>query len=1012
MEMFVHAHDLLNVMNTEYDETTKLFMRFGSDYTDNYYEYEMPLKYTAQTAISEDDIWPVENRIELATDNFIDAKKLRDTEGFSTVERFGYEIDPENPAEMVYVKGRPTLGEVTSIMIGLRTTTEETKTIQVWVNELRLREIDNEGGYAARASLGFTLGDFAQFQLNGSVSSVGFGAVDMGPSQRNQDETKEYSVNAQFQLEKLLPEKAGLQLPLNVTYGEQFIDPKYNPLDSDVEFNEAPNREELKDVVRTYSQQKSISLNNIRKVKTNNKPARFYDISNFTLNWMYADTYYRDVYTQYNITKTMRYGLNYNYTTKGKTFEPFKKWRPVQDTARSAKYLQFIKEININPIPTRFSFRTEGNRTYAERMYRDLNQFFGLASTTIYPTAASNFLFGWQYNLGFDLTRSLRVDINSQTTTLNDGSNFMYPNKSMIWNQPFAVGRTVNYNQQVQLNYKLPLRFLPYLNWINAEVGYTANYNWQATSTAIRNAFEDVNLGNMAQNSNNINLLGEFDMNKFYTEFTGYKKYDSINRARKREIDSLDRSHEELALSSSRRKAKRQSYKFKAQYRVKDYGWMVLSSIKRIQFNYSQNNGAVLPGVLSEPNFFGMGKNGGGPGFGFIYGTNFDVRRAAVENGWVSDSEYLTDPYQRIKGTNFNATAIVEPMPSLRITFNAKRNSNFRSYMSGFNLGANVYNDELYNLNSSNLNIATAFKNPDQVYEQFIENTYEVSRRLGMQSGEAQNEDGYYNHYGISSVDVLLPAFVAAVEGRSAGNVGLGHRRNIPLPNWMISYTGLTNRPFFSRYFDQIEITHGYLSSYTVSNVQSNPNYYAAYVSQTAESVFDLNDNYFTPNIYGSVSMVESFAPLVGIDMTFRNSMQLRMQYNRDRIMTMSFSNYTMTEDYGLEYIIGVGYIIRDVKVKMRYRGTPRTIKGDMNIRADFALRDNETRIRRILDNDSQVTGGQRLMSIKASIDYNLSQNFNLKFYWDQNLTEYKISTAYPISTIRAGLSATFTFGN
>src|SRR5690606_29859566 len=278
--------------------TTKLFIRLGSDYSDNYYEYEIPLKYTAKSPDRNPDrIWPEENRIDLMTDFFVDAKKARDMDaGISPTSRFAFIPDAENPNKVIYVKGRPSLGSVTSVMIGLRSTNGQEKEVLVWVNELRLSEIDNSGGYAAMGSLGFTLGDFAQVQVSGSISSAGFGAIDQGPSQRNQEDFKDYAVNAQVKLDKFLPEKWGLEIPFNLSMSEQFADPKYNPLDNDVLFEEDPRKDQLKDVVRTYAQQKSFTFSNIRKVKTNNKPARFYDVSNFALSFMYSDMYNRDVY--------------------------------------------------------------------------------------------------------------------------------------------------------------------------------------------------------------------------------------------------------------------------------------------------------------------------------------------------------------------------------------------------------------------------------------------------------------------------------------------------------------------------------------------------------------------------------------------------------------------------------------------------------------------------------------------------------------------------------------------
>lgn len=1013
MEMFVHAEDLINPNNQDIDENTKLFLRIGSDYSDNYYEYEIPLKYTARSASTVNAIWPDENLIDIQTDFFVEAKKARDLDqAMNPLERFMYVPDQENPNKVIYVKGRPSLGGVTSLMIGLRSTNAQDKEVLVWVNELRLSEIDNEGGYAAMASLGFTLGDFAQVQVSGSINSAGFGAIDQGPSQRNQDDYRDYAVNAQVKLDKFLPQKWGMEIPFNFSISEQFTDPKFNPLDNDVLFDEAPNRDELKDIVRTYAQQKSFTFSNVRKVKTGTSPARFYDPSNFALSFMYGDTYMRDVYTSYNLTKQIRTSLNYNYTFKPKYYQPLKDWRAVQDTAKSAKYLKFLKEFNVNPLPARFSFRTEIHRTYNERQYRDLNQYFG-GSAYLFPVAFSNnFLFSWQYNVGFDLTKSLRLDYTSSTRTLNDGSRFEYADKGLIWNNLFEIGRPVNYDHQIQLNWKTPLHLFPYMNWANLELGFTSNYNWQARSTVFRNAVDEndnpINLGNIAQNSNNINMIGEFDLTKFYSEFRGYNKLDSIKRGRNREIDSLTRAFEEQALSKAKRRQNRKAYKFKSKFRGQDYAWMVMSSVKRFSFNYNQTNGAVVPGILSDPNFFGFGKDGGGPTAGFIFGTEFDIKRTLIESGndWVTRSEQLLEPYQITRGTNFTAQSLIEPFPKLRIDLNAKRSSTFRSVETGFNLGANTYIDRFETLNSSNIAISTAFMDPDQMYQTFLDNTQIISERLGMANGMAPLGDGYYDGFGKSNYDVLVPAFIAAVEGKDASNSSLGHNRKIPLPNWNITYSGLTNIPMINKIFQVFEVSHSYLSSYTANGIQSNPTYFNDPLGR------DYNNNFYSKNVYGSINMIESFSPLIGVDMTLRNNLQVRAQYIKDRMLTMSLSNYTLTEDYGTEYVVGMGYVMKDVKFKMRYQGKNKTFTGDMNFRADFRLRDSETRIRRILEDDSQVTGGQKLMSIMFSADYDFSKSFNLKFFWDQMLTEYKISTAYPISTIRAGLSATLTFGN
>ncbi|MGU9938557.1 cell surface protein SprA [Empedobacter brevis] len=1046
MQMFVSAQNLLDRTSNAIDNGTKLFIRLGSDYTDNYYEYEMPVKYTPQSSTTESTVWPDENFIDLTTDLFTEAKKQRDADGFSTLQRFNFAFDQENPNKTVYVKGRPTLGNVSSIMIGVRNTSGSAeKEVLLWVNELRLSEIDNKGGYAAAANVQFNLGDFANVQVSGSKSSVGFGAIDQGPANRNQDESLQYALNAQVKLDKFLPKKWGMEIPFDFTIQESFVDPKYNPLDNDIIFDEAPNKAELEKVVRTYTQFKSFAFNNIRKIRSTstNSPLRFYDPSNFSVSMMYSDNYYRDIYTQYNINQQLRASLNYSYGFKGKSYEPFKKWRAVQPKEESSKYLQFIREFNINPLPTRFSFRTEIARTYSERQYRDISQYLGGGSSSlIRPTYSNNFLFNWQYNLGFDLTKSLRLDLTSSTMTLNDGTTFQQADQSLIWQNMFTIGRPVQYDQQFQLNYKLPLKFFPYLNWMNIEAGFTSNYNWIATATAYRN-FEtevvnsdgsiktrDATLGRgTAQNSNSINLIGDLDFTRFYPEFKGYKRFDSILKGRRAEIDSLNTAYATL-FSKKRRTNKKSAYKFKHKFTAKDYGWMVLSSLKRANFTYNQRNGAVIPGLLYEPGFFGVdGKNG--PGLGFVYGTQFDIKRQLVERGLVVGDELMTDAYQITKGSDFNATALIEPIPDLRIDLNAKRMKDRRIYHSGFNLAVqNPYIDELTNLNISTVNIRTAFKDGDAIFEQFLANTKTISGRLGRTRGSSENEDlGYYEGFSEKSSDVLLPAFLSAVQGKDASGYKLGYNRSIPIPNWRITYTGLKSIPIVNKYFDNVEISSAYNSTYTTTGVQSNPNYMldAGVLNGGTVTGTDSNGNFYTRNLYGAVTMIESFSPLMGVDLTFRNSMQLRAQYNRDRLLSLSAVNYTYTEDYGSEYILGFGYIFKDFKMKIRYQGSQKTIKGDLNIRGDFSLRDNQTTIRKIVDvfgdindpgkktgvgGDSQITGGQRIMTFKLTADYNVSKNLNVRFYWDQMMSKYKISTAFPISQIRAGFSATFTFGN
>ena len=1031
LRMFTHVHTGENGVESS---DLKVFVRLGSDLANNYYEYEMPMEYTPLGANTTTAIWPQNNMMDVQTDLFVEAKKL--AYEANNLDRFPYPIDDNG--KMIYVKGRPSLGNISTIMIGVRNSgTTEIRDAIVWVNELRLSEIDNEGGYAAQANLNVALGDFAQINAAGSITSVGFGALDRGPVERQQEEIINYNLNTAVNLDKFMPEKWGLKIPFNYVVSEQFIDPKFNPLDNDVEFDEDPRREQLESVVRTYSKQLTYGFSNIRKERVNtNRQQRFYDVENLSLSLLYNSDFYRDIYTEYNKEKNLRASLNYNYNFRTKYFEPFKDWYMVHDTAQSARYLKWIKEFNVNPLPTRLAFRTDIIRTYNEQQYRDLNSYLVTGSTPVQfnPIFSNNFLFNWQYNVGFDLTKSLRIDFNSATRTLSDIP-YNQPDNDMIWKDLFSIGRPINYNQQLQVNWKTPLRLLPYFEWANVEIGYTANYDWQARlANQLQIDGVDENIGNLAQNAQTLNVVGTLDFSKFYNQFKGFQRLDSLKQARNRELDSINRSFQNLQdKKNGLRTIGKTKVKYKTRYKFTDYLKMGLVSIKRGQFNFNRNSGIILPGMLAEPNFIGQGGTGPGPSAGFMFGSQMDIRRRAVENGWITNSPYLTEPYTANRTETFNANIQIEPSPSLRIDLNANRNYNRNMFQSGYNtwVGDNSYGFEnafenvQENFTISTWSIGTAFMDPDRLYFNLKNKAREISQRQG-QLWYGINEtdaDGYAAGLSLSNADVLVPAFLSTYRGRPTPESNFDYKRFFPLPNWDVTYTGLMNLPFFQKKFDRFEISHNYISSYTVNGVGTNLNRYADPVAYENGSVIigadglpvsgiDGNNNIYATRNYGAVTLLESFSPLIGVDVTLRNSMQLRAMYNKDRMISLSMSNYTLSEDYGDELIVGLGYILKDVKVGMRYMGKKKELKGDVNFRADLSIRDNEMRIRRILEDDSQITGGQNVFSLKFEAQYLLSQNFNISLFYDQMMTKYKISTAFPLSTIRAGLRATFTFGN
>lgn len=1016
LKLFVHAEDPGNRI-VGLDEDTKFFIRFGNDATDNYYEYESSLIITPKTATAPLDIWPVDNNVDLNIQDFVDAKIRRDKNNPTQIAQrlLDLNFDPGNTFKKIYIKGRPSLGNVTTIVLGVRSAKPRGDALIdriLWVNEIRLSEIENDGGYAGNASLNFNLGDFAVVNTSASYSSVGFGNIDSKPAERNQSTQSAFSINTAINVDKFLPEKSGVKIPLNYSYSQTIEDPKYNPLDTDVEFNKAANKDQLKKVARTYTQQRSLGIVNMHKERMNpNKKPKFYDVENVSVTAVYNDDYFRDIYTKKNYRQYLRGYVDYNYTFKPWVVKPFNKM--ISDTAKSTKYLRWIKEFNFNPVPTRLSFRTEIDRNYNELEFRNIESILsGNIADDFAAIRNRNFYFGWQYGLGFNFTKSLKLEINSVTRTLNDNVDVNTMDNTAIFGNIFRAGRPVLYNHRVQLNYKLPFQYLPYMDFIDAEVGYGFTYNWNARSTALLSS-PNGSLGSIGQNTSVIQATATADFPKFFGQFKYFKNISSKLQKRKQETDSLNNVYTQ---QWEKNRYKYKNYKFKSKLTPLQSAAFLLTSFKQLNVNYSENNGTVLPGLLSAPNFYGYGQTLGGPTLGFLFGSQADIRRLVMENGWVSDSEFMTDPYIKMSTKELRANLQIMPMNDLRIDVSALHTYNRNFTQTGFNYRDSngnpnpnyTFGNDFVTYSNSVILLKTSFTEGQALFQTIKDNAKAISQQMGGNIGT----DGYTEGHSISNAYVLIPAFRAAVEGKAPKLIGNAKKAGLPLPNWKLTYSGLRNVPFINGQFSKFDILHGYTATYTGTGIQSSVDYFNTLTSLTS-SGRDVNNDYINPFTFAQVGYVENFSPLIGIDVTMRNNFQFGLQYNRARMLLLGLVNHTLTEDANTEYVVRLGYIVRNFRLGMtNVRGRGRGKGSDLNIRGDISLRDSRTSIMNILLDDSQVTGGQKLMNIRLSADYNVSENLNLRVFYEQMTSKYKISTAFPLSTIRAGLSATFTFGD
>jgi cell surface protein SprA len=248
---------------------------------------------------------------------------------------------------------------------------------------------------------------------------------------------------------------------------------------------------------------------------------------------------------------------------------------------------------------------------------------------------------------------------------------------------------------------------------------------------------------------------------------------------------------------------------------------------------------------------------------------------------------------------------------------------------------------------------------------------------------------------------------MAAYSGKDAKTIKLNPFPSFPMPNWRITFNGLSNIDFFRRYFKTITLSHTYRSIYSVGNYTTNQLYKED--DNGFEIIRDeLKRNYLPKYDMNLITISEQFSPLINVDMTWQNSLITKFAIRKTRNVSMSFANNQITEITSDELIIGTGYRFKQVPLRMKLGGSKKTFKSDINVKLDFSIRKNKTILRKMIENVDQISQGQSIMSINFSVDYQFTRSLTLRAFYDQVINEPFVSSMYPSSNINAGISIRF----
>ncbi|MHB1921638.1 MAG: T9SS outer membrane translocon Sov/SprA [Chitinophagaceae bacterium] len=1018
LKMFIHA-EAVTGPNDLKDGQARAIILLGDDFVGNYYEIQIPLQVTPWHSGSPQTIWPVANELNLSLASLTNLKLERNQLGISPT--VPYTIK-DGSGNYISVVGNPNLGDVKNALLGILNPKDDGLPLstEVWFDEFRLDNMNEQGGYAAIGRMDMQLADLGTVSVSGSMHTAGFGSVDQRVNERSHDNFQEFDAATSLELGKLFPQRLGLSIPVYAGYSQSISNPQYDPYDMDILLSDklrqaksAYVRDSLLSQAQTFTSIKSINFTNIRKISLGRTHHHPWDIENFDLSYSFSQMLQHNPLITHDLLTKQRLGLGYHYASQPRFISPFK-----QLIKSSSRYLALVKDFNINLIPSEISVRLDIDRQFGETAVRNI----GGGPFLIPDTYNKFFTFNRYYNFRFDPTHSISIELNAVNYSRVDepyGQINTYLKKDSVLHNFLRLGRTTNYTQTANLNYTLPLNKFPLLDWANVRLGYSTTYDWVAASRV------DPYLGNALDNSVQKQVNADLDFRKFY---------DKIDLFRRIQGDASARSIYVSEPGANRSKpSSSQEVSPLLKVLLKP-----LLSLKRVQINYSENGATQLPGYMDSTKILGNDWASMEPGLQFIFGHQPDS--AWLNNfgkkGLITPDTMLNIQYQQNFTQQLSLQATLEPVNDLMVnltlnkSFSKTHTELFKDTSSnggfahlspydagGFNITFIALKTLFGKINSQN--------GISQTFLDFENDRQEISKRLGELSpyshGQINPKDpNYFLGYGRYAQDVLVPAFLAAYTGKSPDQIGLLKQNNrtirsdpfsniLPQPNWNITYNGLSKLGFFKSFVTNLTLTHGYVSTLSM-NSYASALFFEDPLNVGFPSFIDtVSGNYIPYFLVPNITISEQLSPLIGIDVTFTNHVNFRFRYNKSRILSLSLVDYQVTEMRSNEMVLGGGFRVRGVSLPFS-SGKKRTTN-DMDFRIDLSFRNDKTINNRLDANIAIPTSGEEVIGISPSINYIVNNRLQLRFFYDRRQTIPVISTSYPISNTQAGVTLKFILG-
>lgn len=1079
-KMFVHAEKRLDGEPIP-NNRLYIFVRLGSDFTQNYYEYQIPLTITPDGAIDPYEVWPAANAFDFAFETLTDLKLRRDKKKAAGMVSFNERYSEMDGRNLITVIGNPTVGEVTSMMVGVRNEDNVSHSVEIWINEMRMAGFNEKGGWAALGNLGIVFSDLGSLNLGGRIETVGFGGIEQNVADRRLEDYYEYNMSAAVQLGKFFPEKARVNLPVTYTYSKQIAKPEYDPLNTDIKLNESLDNQETKakrDSVRnqsvTETTYKSLTLSNVRVGIASETPMP-YDPANFSFSLGYNETYDINPETEYLKKQNYKGTFNYVYSVNPKPVEPFKRMI-------KSDYLKIIRDFNFYYLPTQIAFSTTMNRYYSEMQMRNFSMPFDRDITFPFMTYDQDWTWDRTSDIKFNLTKTLKLSFSSAMNSLisevietDDGYRTIPINKQYlrevgaedwyemwrdtVWSSIKQFGKPITYQQRFTASYALPINKLPLMEWVTSNVQYSADYVWNKGAELVLG--QPASTGNVATNTRLWNGDVRFNLETLYDKSSYLKeinrRYSSRgNNNRNNQAANQPKVYERKNIRLRKDSKMRISHRLNstnlqvsvtdkdgAIYPVKysvvdpntitldpkedaanmnitvtsiikertilndilDISTRMLMMVRNISATYRHGDALMLQGYMPGSGFLGQDNTYAAPGYAFTFGffNTDNFLQNSYENRWLDTmSTTMVNPVVHTQTQDFQIKSLVEPIPGLKIDLNAAWLKNYNTEVYYMYKGRESFNGSY---SKTHIALKTAFRKPEinsETFAEFLSNRHQIASRLIREN----NLQG--STFNLNSADIMIPAFFAAYSGQDAGNVTTEILQNVfsILPNWRVTYDGLSRLEFVKKYFKSVNINHAYRSTYNIGSFSSIANWEPG----LGDYGFIPETNLVSSAYYiESVNINEAFSPLLGVDASLHNSLLFKLEFRRSRNAQLDIPGNQIVESYSNEFVIGSGYRIDDFGMIIRLNNNQqKKVKNDLNIRVDISYKATDAFIRKIDEEFSQLSNGLNSFIIKISADYVFSEKLNIRLFYDRTATTPKVSQGYPTTNTNFGIGFRF----